>query len=135
MAVRRIAHPSVTDRSAEGRQTRDRTPLSSHQRWAPAPDRPDPVALLEDQGHRLGVEEVDQGRPGHDPLADRGDRSFDSTRSKERVGCDRRPASTAGIGPLPASHESSLSDTANTRHHPRGVKSTPQPAAALRFTP
>jgi hypothetical protein len=49
MAVRRIAHPSVTDRSAEGRQARDRTPLSSHQRWAPAPDRPDPVALLQEQ--------------------------------------------------------------------------------------
>jgi hypothetical protein len=49
MAVRRIAHPSVTDRSAEGRQARDRTPLSSHRGWAPAPDRPDPVALLEEQ--------------------------------------------------------------------------------------
>jgi hypothetical protein len=48
MAVRRIAHPSVTDRSAEGRQARDRTPLSSHQPWAPAPDRPDPVALLQE---------------------------------------------------------------------------------------
>jgi uncharacterized protein (DUF2252 family) len=47
--VQRIAHPSVTDRSAEGRQARDRTPLSSHQRWAPAADRPDPVALLEEQ--------------------------------------------------------------------------------------
>jgi hypothetical protein len=48
MAVRRIAHPSVTDRSAEGRQARNRTPLSSHRGWAPAPDRPDPVALLEE---------------------------------------------------------------------------------------
>jgi Uncharacterized protein conserved in bacteria (DUF2252) len=49
MAVQRIAHPSVTDRSAEGRQARDRTPLSSHQRWAPAAERPDPVALLEER--------------------------------------------------------------------------------------
>jgi uncharacterized protein (DUF2252 family) len=49
MAVQRIAHPSVTDRSAEGRQARDRTPLSSHQRWAPAAERPDPVGLLEEQ--------------------------------------------------------------------------------------
>jgi hypothetical protein len=54
-----------------------------------------------DQWHRLGVEEVDQGRPGHDPRRIGGDRSLDSTRSKERVGCDRRPASTAGIGPCP----------------------------------
>jgi len=49
MAVRRIAHPSVTDRSAEGRQAQDRTPLSSHRGWAPAVDRPDPVGLLEEQ--------------------------------------------------------------------------------------
>jgi hypothetical protein len=49
MAVRRMAHPSVTDRSAQGRQARDRTPLPSHRGWAPAVDRPDPVALLEEQ--------------------------------------------------------------------------------------
>jgi hypothetical protein len=49
MAVRRIAHPSVDDRRAKGKQAQDRTPLSSHQRWAPAVDRPDPVALLQQQ--------------------------------------------------------------------------------------
>jgi hypothetical protein len=49
MAVRRIAHPSVDDRRARGKQARDRTPLSSHAGWTPATDRPDPVALLQEQ--------------------------------------------------------------------------------------
>jgi uncharacterized protein DUF2252 len=49
MAGRTIAHPTVADRRARGKQARDRTPLSSHRRWTPAADRPDPVALLQDQ--------------------------------------------------------------------------------------
>jgi uncharacterized protein (DUF2252 family) len=49
MAVRRIAHPSVDDRRARGKQAQDRTPLSSHTGWTPATDRPDPVALLQEQ--------------------------------------------------------------------------------------
>ncbi|HEY4725756.1 MAG TPA: DUF2252 family protein, partial [Actinomycetota bacterium] len=49
MAVRRIAHPSVDDRRAKGKQAQDRTPLSSHTGWTPAADRPDPVGLLEEQ--------------------------------------------------------------------------------------
>ena len=49
MAVRKIAHPSVDDRKAEGLEARDRAPLSSHTKWRPAADRPDPVALLEEQ--------------------------------------------------------------------------------------
>ena len=49
MAVRRIAHPTVDDRRAMGKEARDRTPPSSHSGWAPASDRPDPVGLLEEQ--------------------------------------------------------------------------------------
>jgi uncharacterized protein (DUF2252 family) len=49
MAVKRVAHPSVEERRAQGKQARDRTPPSSHTGWAPATDRPDPVALLEEQ--------------------------------------------------------------------------------------
>jgi uncharacterized protein (DUF2252 family) len=49
MALRRIAHLSVTDRRATGKQAQNRTPVSSHAGWAPATDRPDPVALLEEQ--------------------------------------------------------------------------------------
>src|SRR6516225_9930687 len=48
-AAARVARPSVEERRAEGRQARDRTPPSSHSRWRPAADRPDPVALLEEQ--------------------------------------------------------------------------------------
>ena len=50
MAVKtRIAHPSVEERQAHGKEARDQTPPSSHTGWAAAPDRPDPVALLEEQ--------------------------------------------------------------------------------------
>ena len=46
---RRVPHPSVEDRRARGLEARDRAPLSSHTPWAPATDRPDPVALLQQQ--------------------------------------------------------------------------------------
>jgi uncharacterized protein (DUF2252 family) len=49
MAVRKIAHPSVDERKAKGVGARDRTLPSSHSGWGPAADRPDPVALLEEQ--------------------------------------------------------------------------------------
>jgi uncharacterized protein (DUF2252 family) len=49
MAVRKIAHPSVDDREAQGLAARDRAARSSHARWRPAADRPDPVTLLEEQ--------------------------------------------------------------------------------------
>ena len=50
MAVKtRIAHPSVEERQAHGKEARDQTPPSSHTGWTPAADRPDPVALLEEQ--------------------------------------------------------------------------------------
>jgi len=49
MAVKKVAHPSLDERKAAGRQAQDRTPPSSHAGWRPAADRPDPVALLEEQ--------------------------------------------------------------------------------------
>src|SRR6516165_7863311 len=49
MALRRVAHPSIDERRASGEEARTRTPLSSHTGWQPATDRPDPVALLEQQ--------------------------------------------------------------------------------------
>jgi uncharacterized protein (DUF2252 family) len=49
MAVRKVAHPTVDERRAQGKEARDRTPPSSHAGWAPAADRPDPVGLLEEQ--------------------------------------------------------------------------------------
>ena len=50
MAVKtRIAHPSVEERRAQGKEARDRMPRSSHSGWMPATDRPDPVGLLQEQ--------------------------------------------------------------------------------------
>jgi uncharacterized protein (DUF2252 family) len=49
MAVKTIQHLSVDDRKARGLEARDQAALSSHTKWSPAADRPDPVALLEEQ--------------------------------------------------------------------------------------
>ncbi|MCE0765170.1 DUF2252 domain-containing protein [Pseudonocardia kujensis] len=49
MTGTRIAHPSIDDRRARGADARELTPVSSHAGWRPATDRPDPVALLEQQ--------------------------------------------------------------------------------------
>jgi uncharacterized protein (DUF2252 family) len=44
-----IEHPSVAERKAGGKRARDVAAVSSHFGWTPAADRPDPVALLEEQ--------------------------------------------------------------------------------------
>ncbi|HEY3090244.1 MAG TPA: DUF2252 domain-containing protein [Jatrophihabitantaceae bacterium] len=49
MAGKRIAHPSVEERRADGQQARNIMPPSVHAKWRPAADRADPVALLEEQ--------------------------------------------------------------------------------------
>jgi uncharacterized protein (DUF2252 family) len=49
MAMRTIAHPSIDERRASGKEALNRRSVSSHQGWRPAGDRPDPVALLEQQ--------------------------------------------------------------------------------------
>src|SRR5262247_2188822 len=49
MAVRKIAHPSIDDRKAKGLEARNKAALSSHTKWRPAADRPDPVSVLEKQ--------------------------------------------------------------------------------------
>src|ERR1039457_310355 len=45
----RRAHLTVEERVARGRAARREAPRSSHGRWEPAADRPDPIALLEEQ--------------------------------------------------------------------------------------
>jgi uncharacterized protein (DUF2252 family) len=45
----RRRHLTVDERVARGQAARKEAPRSSHGRWEPAPDRPDPIALLEDQ--------------------------------------------------------------------------------------
>ncbi|MBB3083182.1 DUF2252 domain-containing protein [Geodermatophilus sabuli] len=49
MTVLHIAHPSLDERAQHGREAREQTPLDSHIGWRPATDRPDPVALLDEQ--------------------------------------------------------------------------------------
>ena len=49
MATGKIEHPSVEKRKAHGKDSREQVPPSSHAGWTPAADRPDPVALLEEQ--------------------------------------------------------------------------------------
>src|SRR3954471_566141 len=49
MTVLHIAHPSLDERAEHGRQAREHTPLDSHTGWRPVADRPDPVALLDEQ--------------------------------------------------------------------------------------
>jgi uncharacterized protein (DUF2252 family) len=45
----RRSHLTAAERVARGRAARKKAPRSSHGRWEPAPDRPDPIALLEEQ--------------------------------------------------------------------------------------
>src|SRR6188472_33979 len=49
-AARRVAHLTPDERMARGKAARNEVPRSSHGLWSPAQDRPDPVALLEEQG-------------------------------------------------------------------------------------
>jgi uncharacterized protein (DUF2252 family) len=49
MAVKRVTHPSVEERTTRGNDARTKTPLAAHTGWKPATDRPDPVGLLERQ--------------------------------------------------------------------------------------
>ncbi|MDR7081377.1 uncharacterized protein (DUF2252 family) [Arthrobacter ginsengisoli] len=49
MATTKVKHPSVEERVDKGKKYRKKAPVSSHTGWVPAPDRPDPVALLEEQ--------------------------------------------------------------------------------------
>src|SRR3954451_24347856 len=45
----KVEHLTVDDRRVRGKEAANATPLSIHRGWAPAEDRPDPVALLEEQ--------------------------------------------------------------------------------------
>src|SRR3954451_867856 len=47
--ARKLAHPSVSERAARGKGARNQSPRSSHRRWEPAANRPDPITLLEEQ--------------------------------------------------------------------------------------
>ncbi|MBF4995458.1 DUF2252 domain-containing protein [Arthrobacter gandavensis] len=42
-------HATVQERAAAGKQRRTRAPVTAHSGWRPASDRPDPIALIEEQ--------------------------------------------------------------------------------------
>jgi uncharacterized protein (DUF2252 family) len=44
-----VDHHTMTERTARGKAERKLVPLSAHGEWQPSSDRPDPVALLEEQ--------------------------------------------------------------------------------------
>ena len=45
-----IPHKSEAESKARGKEARVKVPRNSHAAFEPAPDRPDPVSLLEEQG-------------------------------------------------------------------------------------
>jgi uncharacterized protein (DUF2252 family) len=49
MSATKIEHPSIDERRAKGKKTRELTATSAHAGWKPAGNRPDPVGLLEEQ--------------------------------------------------------------------------------------
>ncbi len=44
-----VMHPDVDERKARGKAAREKVAPTAHVGWTPAPGRPDPVALLEEQ--------------------------------------------------------------------------------------
>ena len=64
-------YASPADRAAAGRSLRSKTPRSSHAGWEPRPDRPDPIALLEQQdvGRLPDLVPVRYGRMSASPFA------------------------------------------------------------------
>jgi uncharacterized protein (DUF2252 family) len=56
--LKKTEHLSVDERAARGESARDRVPPSSQAGWSPPPDRPDPVALIEQQNLRRDADLV-----------------------------------------------------------------------------
>jgi hypothetical protein len=54
----RREHLTADERVARGTAARAKAPRSAHGQWAPAPDRPDPIALLEEQAESRVAELV-----------------------------------------------------------------------------
>ncbi len=62
---------SRSERKSMGRSLRKQAPRSSHGDWAPAPDRPDPIALLQaqDEGRLEHLLPIKYGRMLESPFA------------------------------------------------------------------
>jgi uncharacterized protein (DUF2252 family) len=64
-------YSAPADRAADGKSLRSEAPRASHGEWEPAPDRPDPVALLEEQaaGRLPELVPIRYGRMSKSPFA------------------------------------------------------------------
>jgi hypothetical protein len=62
---------SIEERRTQGRALRTQTPRSSHADWLPAPDRPDPIGLLEesDKTRVASLVPIRYGRMSLSPFA------------------------------------------------------------------
>ena len=69
--VEKREHRSVAERRALGREARKAAPRASHGAWAPAPDRPDPIALLraQDDDRMPDLVPIRWGRMSASPFA------------------------------------------------------------------
>ena len=69
--VEKREHKTVDARRALGREARKAAPRASHGSWAPAPDRPDPVALLraQDDDRMADLVPIRWGRMSASPFA------------------------------------------------------------------
>jgi hypothetical protein len=45
----RVRHPTAKERAARGKAARRAVPRASHADWSPAPDRRDPIEILQEQ--------------------------------------------------------------------------------------
>ena len=63
--------PTVEERMTAGKALRERVPRTSHAKWAPAADRPDPVTLLKesDRGRLAELLPIRYGRMRQSPFA------------------------------------------------------------------
>ena len=63
--------PTAEERMTAGRALRERVPRTSHAKWAPAADRPDPVTLLKesDRGRLAELLPIRYGRMRQSPFA------------------------------------------------------------------
>ena len=70
MTDQKWAHHSVAERQAAGREARKSAPRTSHGAWKPAPDRPDPIALLraQDENRMADLVPIRWGRMSASPF-------------------------------------------------------------------
>ena len=71
MSTARIAEMTVAERQAAGREARKAAPRTAHRAWAPAAERPDPLALLraQDDDRMQDLVPIRWGRMSASPFA------------------------------------------------------------------